>query len=887
MTSIRFILNGQPREFTPRPGETLLQALRERFQIRSTKNGCAPQGQCGACLALIDGKAKTTCAIPAEKANGTKILTLEGVEEDERQLIARCFTAAAGVQCGFCIPGIAMRTHWLLERNPDPTRGEIAKALEGHLCRCTGYLRIFDAVEMVAKTKRGEMDPPAPETDGRVGRGLDRWHSEKLVLGEHEYVDDMTRPGMLHGALVLSEHPRARVVGIDMSAALQLPGVVRVFTAADVPGKRWYGLILSDWPGLVSVGEEVRCVGDIVAVVAAEDEATAREAARMVRVDYEILTPVLDPQAALEADAPQVNPTHENLLSRTVIQRGNAERALRDSAHVVKGHWETQRIEHLFLEPEACLAEPLEDGGLRFFTQGQGIFDDRHQVAAFLSLPQDKVQAELAPNGGAFGGKEDMSVQAQTALITHFTRRPAKITLNREESVRIHPKRHPIAMDYEVGCDAEGRLTAVRARMIGDTGAYASVGAKVLERAAGHSCGAYRIPHVDVEAKAVSTNNPPCGAMRGFGANQAHFAIEACIDLLADKCGLDGWEIRRRNALQVGDSTSSGQILEKSVGLVRTLEAVKDVYLDARRRGQAVGIACGIKNSGIGNGAKEWGKARLVVEDDGRVTVFNGFTEMGQGLLTVLIQFAVEVTGLPASLFNARVSTDHEMSVGQTTGSRGTLLGGRAVIDAAKKLRADLNGGLSLDELKGHVYIGETIIDDTTSPEEVVEKVKTHTTYGFATQVVLLDAEGRLEKVIAAHDVGRVINPKLCAGQIEGAVHMGLGYALSEELPCPGGWPATYKLRELGAIRSTGMPEVEVILVEDPEPEGPFGAKGVGEIGLVPTAAAVAGALAAHDGIRRTVLPMKDSPAFSALRVGRIRKRHERIGAKDAKSEDQ
>ncbi len=873
MFSIRFVLNGQPREFTPRPGESLLEALRERFGIRSTKNGCSPQGQCGACLVLIDGKAKTSCAVPVEKADGREILTLEGVDEEERRIIARCFTAAAGLQCGFCIPGIALRTHWLLQRNPEPDRGEIARALDGHLCRCTGYLKIFDAVEMVSRVLRGDEALPAPEEDGRVGRSLDRWHAPELVLGTHPYVDDMSRPGMLHGALVLSEHPRARLVSIDTSAAMKAPGVVRIFTATDVPGDRWYGLILNDWPGLVAVGEEVRCVGDIVAVVAAESEAQARAAAAMVRVDYEVLEPVLDPEAALAPGAPQVNPTHANLLSRTVIQRGDCDRALAESAHRVSGRWITQRVEHLYLEPESCLAEPLENGGLRFFTQGQGIFDDRRQVAAFLGLPEEKVQAELAPNGGAFGGKEDMSIQAQTALITHLTRRPAKITLNRSESVRIHPKRHPIVMDYEVGCDEEGHLTAVRARMVGDTGAYASVGAKVLERAAGHSCGAYRVPHVDVIADAVTTNNPPCGAMRGFGANQAHFAMEGCVDLLAEKCGLDGWEIRRRNALQVGDSTSTGQILEKSVGLIQTLDAVKEVYDRAKERGQAVGIACGIKNSGIGNGALEWGKSRLVVEDDGTITVFNGFTEMGQGLLTVLIQFAVEVTGLPASLFNAKVSTEHEMSVGQTTGSRGTLLGGRAVIDAARKLRADLDAGRTLQDLKGTVYVGETRIDDTTSPEQKVEKVKTHTAYGFATQVVLLDEAGRLEKVVAAHDVGRAINPRLCEGQIEGAVHMGLGYALSEELPCPGGWPATDKLRELGVLRSTEMPEVEVLLIEDPEPEGPFGAKGVGEIGLVPTAAAVAGALAAYDGIHRTTLPMKDSPAFSALRVGRIRPR--------------
>jgi xanthine dehydrogenase molybdenum-binding subunit len=393
----------------------------------------------------------------------------------------------------------------------------------------------------------------------------------------------------------------------------------------------------------------------------------------------------------------------------------------------------------------------------------------------------------------------------------------------------------------------------------------------VLERAAGHACGPYRVPAVDVESVAAYTNNPPCGAMRGFGANQAHFAIEGCLDLLARKAGLDPWEIRWRNALEVGDVFTTGQVLEKSVGIRQTLQAVKAAYDEARAAGHAVGIACGVKNSGIGNGVEEWGRARLVPERDGSVSLFNGYTEMGQGLLTVLVQFAVEVTGLPATAFVPRVDSTYELDCGQTTGSRATLFGGRAVVEAARKLRADLDAGLTLAQLAGRVYEGEVVVRDTTAPGADVAKIKTHTAYGFATQVVILDAKGRVDRVVAAHDVGRVINPALCAGQVEGSIHMGLGYALTEELPCPGGIPATFKLRELGVLRARDMPRVEVLLVEDPEPEGPLGAKGVGEIGLVPTAAAVASALEAFDGIRRYRLPMKDSPAARAMSVGRIR----------------
>jgi xanthine dehydrogenase molybdenum-binding subunit len=870
--TIRFALNGSPRTVEPYPGESLLEVLRVRCGITSTKDGCQPQGHCGCCLALVNGVPKVACAVPAEKADGKEIVTLEGVAAHEKDLLARAFLAATGLQCGFCIPGIALRAKSLVDESPRPSRADIRKALHGHLCRCTGYVKIVEAIDLYARARRGEIDP-RPEERGRVGDRLARYRGQDDVLGLRPYVDDLVLPGMLHAAPVLSPHARAKVRRIGTAKAAAHPGVVRVATAADVPGERWYGLIYADWPGFVAEGEEVRCVGDVLAVVAAEDEYAAREAAKLVEIDWEVLEPVTDAAAAVAPGAPRVNPKHDNVLSRTVVRRGDADAALAGSAHVVHGTWNTQRIEHLYLEPESCVAAPRPDGRLHLYTQGQGVFDDRRQVAAFLGIPEDGIFVELVPNGGAFGGKEDMSVQAQTALLAKLTGRPVKLTLTRQESIRIHPKRHPIAMEYTAGCDAAGRLTAVKARMLGDSGAYASVGMKVLERAAGHACGPYRVANVDVESVAAYTNNPPCGAMRGFGANQAQFAMEGVMDLLAEKAGLDGWEMRRRNVLAVGDPFTTGQILTKSVGIGKTLDAVRHVYYEAKRAGKSVGIGCGIKNSGIGNGAQEWGKARLVVEDDGTVSLYNGYTEMGQGLLTVLVQFAVEVTGLPARVFRPKVDSTYQLACGQTTGSRATLFGGRAVAGAAAKLRAKLDEGLTLADLTGQVFAADVLVDDTTSPGMMKDgKIKTHTAFGYATQVCILDGEGRVERFVAAHDVGRAVNPALCEGQIEGSVHMGLGYALTEELPCESGWPVTFKLREIGALRAADMPEVEVILVEDPEPEGPFGAKGVGEIGLVPTAGAVAGALHAFDGVRRFELPMKDSPAARAMSVGRIRR---------------
>jgi xanthine dehydrogenase molybdenum-binding subunit len=403
--------------------------------------------------------------------------------------------------------------------------------------------------------------------------------------------------------------------------------------------------------------------------------------------------------------------------------------------------------------------------------------------------------------------------------------------------------------------------------MIGDKGAYASVGSKVLERAAGHATSAYRVDNVQVEAYAVYTNNPPCGAMRGFGANQAAFAMESCMDMLAEKVGIDGWDIRYRNALEVGDRFGTGQRLTHSVGLKKTLELVKDQF----KRAKYAGIACGIKNCGIGNGVPETGRAKLVVSNDGEhVQLLQGYTEMGQGLYTICIQVASEVTGLDPRLFIPSVDTQHPLDCGMTTASRATVFAGNAVMQAAQKLKQDLEeAGGRLQSLAGRDYEGHFSINYTTSLDEKIDEPITHMGYSFATQVCILDDAGRIQKFIAAHDVGRVMNRKLLEGQLEGSIHMGLGFALTESLQLVGGRIQNPTLRKLGVLRAADMPEMEILFVEDPLPEGPFGAKGVGEIGLVPTAGAVANALYRFDGKRRTSLPMKDSPAARAMSVGR------------------
>ena len=861
--TIEFILNGKPVSVRADTDRSLLAVLREDFGCTSLKNGCEPQASCGCCTLLVDGAARVSCTTKPKQIAGKHIITLEGLPEKTRRELADSFVSCGGVQCGFCIPGMAMRGYSVAKDNPEPSRPEVAHELRGHICRCTGYTKIIDAIQTFARTHHGGGPVPMHEQSGGVGTSLHRYHGHELVLGDFKYVDDITIPGSLYASMRFSDHPRAKVLAIDATAAMKVPGVRRVITAADVPGDRIVGLITKDWPVLVAIGEITRCVGDVLAVVVADDKLAARAGAAALDVKYEVLEPVTSPEKALEPGSPLVHASG-NLLSKSYIHRGDAEAALAASVHVVEETFQTQRIEHMFLEPEACIAIPEGQGSgmkLRVLSQGQGVFDDQRQIASLLGWDKSRVLVELVQNGGAFGGKEDMSVQGQTALAAALCGRPVKCTLTREESFRLHPKRHPIKMHMKVGCDAEGRFTAVWARMIGDKGAYASVGAKVLERAAGHACGPYKVPVVDVEALAVYTNNPPCGAMRGFGANQAAFALESLVNRLAKKVGIDEWEIRARNILEQGDRFATGQILDKPFGLKQTLMAVRDEYRSAK----FAGIACGIKNVGIGNGMPDAGKAVMRVEADGTVSIRTGFTEMGQGYFTLLIQTAVDQTGLPPSIFRPRTDTSADLNCGQTTASRATVLGCKAVLEASQKLKADLSKGGTLASLAGREYRGEWACEYTTKLGADVPNPKTHLTYGFATQVVILNDDGSIKKVIAAHDVGKVMNPTLLSGQIEGSVHMGLGYALTEDFVCEGGHIVSDTIKSVGVLRAYQMPPVECKFIEVPDPETAYGSRGVGEIGLVPTAAAVAGALTRFDGIERTSLPMRDSPAAKAM----------------------
>jgi xanthine dehydrogenase molybdenum-binding subunit len=678
----------------------------------------------------------------------------------------------------------------------------------------------------------------------------------------------MRMPGMLHGAMVLAEHPRARVLAINTEEAAKSPGVVRIFTARDVPGNRGTGLVVPDLPVFVGTGELTCCVGDFIAMVVADTQFHARQAAAKAKVDYEVLEPITDPFKALEPDAPRVHsdqtfrPAPNVLDSPTKFGRGDVEAAFATAAHVIEATFQTQAVDIAFLEPESCLAYP-QGKGIKVHSESQGSVFDQKTIANVLKLAESDVEIQLAASGGAFGAKEELSIQAQTAVAAYLLGRPVKTTPTREQSTQHHVKRHPMTIKLKVGADAEGHLLAVKTRIVGDAGGYAGTSAKCLLRAGCHSCGPYRVPNVDVESVAVYTNNPTSGAMRGFGTNQAHFAIEGVMGILAERVGVDGWEIRSRNILNPGDRFATGQVMRDSVGGLReSLDAVKNIYRNAKY----AGVSCGIKSTGIGNGTTEEGRVVIRVIDPAHIEILNGYTELGQGLYTATMQAVCEETGLPDSIMSVRWDKELGAICGETWASRATTLSCAAAQKAARKLAEDLETS-SLGELAGREYVGSVVYSFTTKPgtPEAAKDPTTHFTFSYSTQVVLLDEEGHLARVVAAHDVGRAINPRLCAEQMEGGVHMGLGYALSEDFPSTNGWPHSLKMRDFGLVPAKHMPPVDIILIEVPDEVGGYGAKGVGEIGCVATAGAVAAALHSYDGVRRFTLPMDDAPAAAPM----------------------
>ena len=843
-------ING--KEYRTDQDMNLLAYLRDELRLTSVKDGCS-EGACGSCMVLVDGKASRACLFTTAKLDGKRVTTVEGLSRREQDVYSWTFANAGAVQCGFCIPGMVISAKGLLDANPDPQPAEVKKALHGNICRCTGYAKIEQAVLAAARLLREGGALPAP-AEGAYGIGdrMPRPDARAKVLGTGEYVNDMFVPGMLHGAVLRAPKPRVLVRAIDTSEAQAMPGVVLVLTAGDVPGERFQGHIVHDWPAMIAVGEETRYVGDSLALVAAETRAQAKAALALIKVDYQVLPPLTTPAAALAEDAPRLHPKG-NLLARTVLSRGDADAAIAQAAFVSHHVFRTPPTEHAFLEPESALAVPEGDGTLTVYTGTQSIYDDHHGIVGTLGLPPEQVKVVSKLVGGGFGGKEDLSVQHHAALLAWIAKRPVKLTLARQESIRVHPKRHAMEMDFTVACDAEGHLTAMKASLLADTGAYASLGGPVLQRACTHAAGPYKIANVSILGRAVYTNNPPAGAFRGFGVTQSCFGMECCLNDLAAQVGLSPWEFRFRNAVEAGDVLPNGQIADPDTALKETLLAVKEAF-DSR---PDAGIACCMKNAGIGVGLSDVGRVKLKVEG-GKVGIYTSAACIGQGLAAVLTQFVGEVTGLTEDQIDvARPDTATTPNGGTTTASRQTVFNGEAARLAALDLARDLEG-MPLAALEGREYYreysGVTDPFGSDKPNPV-----SHVAYSYATQVVLLDAAGKVEKVIAAHDVGNPVNPTNVEAQIEGGVTMGLGYGLTEDYPLKDGEP-TAKYGTLGLFRAGQVPEIVSILVKSRPSQVAFGAKGVGEIVTIPTAPAVAGAYFRRDGHFRTQLPLPGTP---------------------------
>lgn len=842
---VDFILNGNRCSINEK--ESLIKFLREKEDLTSVKNGCG-EGACGACMVLIDGKATKACIVKGEKISGKEVKTVEGLDDKYKKAFAYAFTKAGAVQCGFCIPGMVISGVSLFNKTLNPTNEEVKKALIGNICRCTGYKKIEEAILMAAEIIRENKEIPLVKCKGLVGEKLGRVDAENKVLAIEGYCDDIKVEGMLFGVALRAPFPRVKINNIDISEAKKIKGVVKIILAEDIPGNRFCGHLKKDWPALIKIGEETRYVGDALALVAAESEEAAREAVKLIKVDYIKLQPMTCPSESMADGAPEL---HEggNILAKEVLVRGNVEEAIKNSKYVVTNKYSVPFTEHAFLEPESSVAVPGDDE-LVVYTGSQSVYDDLHEITSLLGIEECKVRIIAKYVGGGFGGKEDMSCQHHTALLAFLTGRPVKMTLTRRESIMIHPKRHAMEMEFTTACDENGILTAMKTKIISDTGAYASLGGPVLQRACTHAAGPYNYQNSKVEGIAVYTNNPPAGAFRGFGVTQSAFANEANINKLAELVGISQWEIRWRNAIEPGQELPNGQLADSGTALKETLLAVKDTF----ENNKYVGIACAFKNAGIGVGLPDIGRTILEVKNN-KILIRTSASCMGQGIGTTMTQIVCETLGVPAEkVVWIKPDTKLTPNSGTSTASRQTVFTGEATRVAALNLMKAMEAH-SLKELEGQEFYGE-FFGKTDKMGSTKKNPVSHVAYGFATQVVVLNDVGKVVKVVAAHDVGRAINPLNVEGQIEGGVAMGLGYALTEDYPLEESVPKA-KFGTLGLFRSTMVPEIETIIVEKNNIDLAYGAKGVGEITCIPTAPAMQGAYYNFDSIFRTKLPLE------------------------------
>jgi xanthine dehydrogenase molybdenum-binding subunit len=911
-------------DLSPVPGETLADLLRERLGLTGTKIGCE-EAECGACTVLVDDEPVLACVYPAERAAGKTVLTIEGLASGEGlHPLQQAFIEHGAVQCGFCSPGLLMTAYALLQRNPAPSEAEIRHALKDTLCRCGGYPSILRAIQSAAHLLRtGKPLPPsavfctaiAPcENTGNggtavVGSLLARPDAVGKVTGAARFTDDLTFDGMLFAAVRRAGVPHAFLRQLGVENARSLPGVVTILTATELPGAKNHGLVIPDWPVLVGVGERVRYVGDALVLVAAETQDTAEQAVALIETEFDLQPVVSDPVQARQPGTPQLHPDG-NLLKHIKVRNGNVEQGFGEAEVVLEHTFHTAFTDHMFLETECSIAVPTSDGRMEIYVGSQIPYSDRAQVAAALGWPEERVRVIGQLVGGGFGGKEDIAGQIHAALLANATGRPVKLTFDRHESLLVHPKRHATQIRVKMGAKRDGRLTAIETELYGDTGAYASLGEKVLTRATTHSAGPYEVPHVKADCYAMYTNNPPAGAFRGFGVTQSAFAVESMMDMLAEKLGLNPIALRRLNALRVGSVTNTGQVLHESVGLVECIDRVevelRKISLHpspvgrggsskARFRGEGVrawGFAAAYKNTGLGGGAPDKSGVEVELYADGSLEVRTSAAELGQGLVTVLRMFVAEEIHVPPERVRVLVmDTDRTPDGGPTTASRQTYVTGNAARLAAQTLRQSITAVLAerFDLPPAEVRFSEGVIHlagRTIPLSQAVEYLQAedrepraryeywapatqplgqggdmHIAYSFGVQAAEVEVDvitGKVSvlRVITANDVGRAVNPLGLQGQVEGGIMMGLGNALTEHFIVEDGRVITDRMARYRIPSITLTPEITSIIVEHPASDGPYGAKGVGELVSIPTTPAITNAIYNAVGVRIDRLPV-------------------------------
>ena len=938
---MRFTVNGRLIEIDTQPGEMLADLLRERLGLTGAKIGCN-ESECGACTVLVDSEPVLSCNFPAAKASGKEVITIEGLTSFQQtppgsqphqssisqlptyqstppQLhpLQQAFVVHGAVQCGYCIPGQIMTAFALLQRNPDPSEEEIRRALKDTLCRCGGYPGIIRAVRaasqaMHRQSASGQGEPlPDPELrlstspQGIIGTIQIRPDAVAKVTGQAKYTDDLKFENMLHARVKRAGVPHAIVKRIDVSKAQSLPGVASVLTAENVPGENSHGLVIYDWPVMVGAGERVRYVGDAIAIVAAETREIATRALDLIEVDFDPQPVISDPVQARRSESPALHPSG-NLLEHIKVRKGDIDQGFRDADLVLEHTFHTVTTEHAFIEPECSIARPTPDGRLEIYVGSQIPYADRHQVARALGWDEQRVRIVGQTMGGGFGGKEDIAGQIHAALLANATGRPVKLLFDRHESMLVHPKRHATRIRVKIGAKRDGHLTAVETELYGDTGAYASLGEKVLTRATTHSSGPYDVPHARADCYAMYTNNPPAGAFRGFGVTQSAFAIESIMDMLAQALVMDPVALRRVNALHVGSLTNTGQELRESVGLVECIDRVAGEMVRLAGREpftmrqvpgaphlrRAWGFAVGYKNTGLGGGAPDKAGAEVEFFEDGALEVRSSAAELGQGLVTVLQMIvAQEFSMSPSKVRVLVMDTDLTPDGGPTTASRQTYVTGNAALHAARALRQAIVTTLAekYDQPPDKVRFVEGLVQidgNSISLGEVVSAMRNegrepralyeywapatqplgeggdmHFAFSFAAQAAEVEVDTRMGevrvlRVIVANDVGKAINPLGLQGQVEGGVMMGLGNALTENFIVDDGIVFTGRLARYRVPSIELTPEIVSIVVEHPASEGPYGAKGVGELSSIPTTPAITNAIYNAVGVRVDRLPV-------------------------------